>query len=75
MLALVRVPIRWRGRATWRAASGSGLGRRAGGWCGTPEMILRRIGNAARSASVRLLPTIVPPETVRLLAREVVAAL
>jgi hypothetical protein len=38
-------------------------------------MILRRIGNAARSASVRLLPTIVPPETVRLLAREVVAAL
>ena len=61
-----------------RRFPGPGWGVEAGGWCGTPEMILRRIEERRAlgvSGFVFFLHDRAAPETVRLLAREVVAAL
>ena len=60
-----------------RRFAGSGWGVEAGGWCGTPEAIRRRVDERARlrvTGFVFFLHDRATPETIRLLAREVVAA-
>jgi alkanesulfonate monooxygenase SsuD/methylene tetrahydromethanopterin reductase-like flavin-dependent oxidoreductase (luciferase family)/ribosomal protein S18 acetylase RimI-like enzyme len=61
-----------------RRFPGPGWGVEAGGWCGTPDMVLRRIEERCAlgvSGFVFFLHDRAAPDTVRLLAREVVAAL
>ena len=61
-----------------RRFPGPGWGVEAGGWCGTPDMVLRRIEERRAlgvSGFVFFLHDRAAPDTVRLLAREVVAAL
>jgi alkanesulfonate monooxygenase SsuD/methylene tetrahydromethanopterin reductase-like flavin-dependent oxidoreductase (luciferase family)/ribosomal protein S18 acetylase RimI-like enzyme len=60
-----------------RRFPGPGWGVAAGGWCGTPDAILRRIEERARlgvSGFVFFLHDRAAPETIRLLVREVVPA-
>ena len=60
-----------------RRFAGPGWGVEAGGWCGTPDAILRRVEERARlgvTGFVFFLHDRATPETIRLLAREVVAA-
>jgi len=61
-----------------RRFPGPGWGFAAGGWCGTPDMILRRIEERRAlgvSGFVFFLHDRAAPDTLRLLAREVVAGL
>src|SRR5262249_2743794 len=61
-----------------RRFPGPGWGVEAGGWCGTPDRILRRIEERRAlgvSGFVFFLYDRAAPDTVRLLAREIVATL
>jgi alkanesulfonate monooxygenase SsuD/methylene tetrahydromethanopterin reductase-like flavin-dependent oxidoreductase (luciferase family)/ribosomal protein S18 acetylase RimI-like enzyme len=61
-----------------RRFPGQGWGVEAGGWCGTPDRILRRIEERRAlgvSGFVFFLHDRAAPDTIRLLAREIVAAL
>jgi alkanesulfonate monooxygenase SsuD/methylene tetrahydromethanopterin reductase-like flavin-dependent oxidoreductase (luciferase family)/ribosomal protein S18 acetylase RimI-like enzyme len=61
-----------------RRFPGPGWGVEAGGWCGTPDMVLRRIEERRAlgvSGFVFFLHDRAAPDTIRLLARDVVAAL
>ncbi len=63
--------------AALRRFPAPGWGVEAGGWCGTPDAILRRIEERARlgvGGFVFFLHDRAAPETIRLLAREVVTA-
>jgi alkanesulfonate monooxygenase SsuD/methylene tetrahydromethanopterin reductase-like flavin-dependent oxidoreductase (luciferase family)/ribosomal protein S18 acetylase RimI-like enzyme len=60
-----------------RRFPGPGWGVEAGGWCGTPDTILRRVEERVRlgvTGFVFFLHDRAAPETVRLLAREVATA-
>ena len=63
--------------AALRRFPGPGWGVEAGGWCGTPDAILRRIAERVRlgvSGFVFFLHDRATPETIRLLATEIVPA-
>ena len=63
--------------AATRRFPGPGWGVEAGGWCGTPETVVRRIAERVRlgvTGFVFLLHDHAAPETIRLLAREVMPA-
>lgn len=60
-----------------RRFAGPGWGVEAGGYCGTPDIVARRIEERARlgvTGFVFFLHDRAAPETIRLLAREVVPA-
>jgi alkanesulfonate monooxygenase SsuD/methylene tetrahydromethanopterin reductase-like flavin-dependent oxidoreductase (luciferase family)/ribosomal protein S18 acetylase RimI-like enzyme len=60
-----------------RRFPGAGWGVEAGGWCGTPDTILRRVEEHVRlgvSGFVFFLHDRAAPDTIRLLARDVAAA-